>query len=68
LSDSIKDASAVRATLTAQRICRRCAEIAEPPSTTSGNYCLAGEDDKTLAMRLGLPTHAVQFDERMGAK
>jgi transposase-like protein len=32
------------------------------------NYCLAGEDDKTPAMRLGLSTHVVQFDELMGVK
>jgi transposase-like protein len=32
------------------------------------NYCLAGEDGKTPAMRLGLATHVVQFDELMGVK
>ncbi|MDW3684403.1 hypothetical protein RA280_22145 [Cupriavidus sp. CV2] len=32
------------------------------------NYCLAGQDGKTPAMRLGLATHVVEFDELMGVK
>lgn len=32
------------------------------------NYCLKGKDGKTPAMRLGLASHVIQFDELMGVK
>ncbi len=32
------------------------------------NYCLPGKDRKTPAMRLGLATHVIEFDELLGVK
>jgi hypothetical protein len=32
------------------------------------NYCLPGKDRNSPAMRLGLATHVIEFDEQLGVR